>query len=86
MRAPFPVSSVAAEHSRSRTTRCMSLPPGVRMRRGASLAALRHRSMQYPEYGVPRICLLRLSDNSGTAPIWTPTSGQNGPRRTISLP
>jgi hypothetical protein len=24
--------------------------------------------------------LVRLSDNSGTAPIWTPTSGQNGPR------
>ncbi len=29
---------------------------------------------------------VRLSDNSGTAPIWTPTSGQRGPRSTISLP
>jgi hypothetical protein len=35
---------------------------------------------------LPRIRLLKLSDNSGTAPIWTPMSAQNGPTSTISLP
>ena len=30
-------------------------------------------------------CLEKLSDNSGTAPIWAPTSAHNGPTSTISL-
>jgi hypothetical protein len=38
------------------------------------------------ETGYSPKCLERLSNNSGTDPIWTPTSGQNGPRSTISLP
>ena len=35
---------------------------------------------------LPRALLLETVWNSGTAPIWTPTSGQNEPRSTISLP
>src|SRR5215204_3648610 len=31
-------------------------------------------------------CVERLSENSATVPIWTPTSVQNGPRGTISPP
>jgi hypothetical protein len=71
---PFPVSTVAEEHSRS----CISIRhhkmwdplPGVDAPRSEPLAALRQFSMQDPGFGVPRISLLRISVNKAYNAGW----------------
>src|ERR671939_2058750 len=67
-RSPYHSRGVFTNRAyRSSTTR-LGPPHRARMRREASLVALRRRSMQYPEYSVPRIPLLSTWVNSVGCP------------------